>query len=170
MTISLASFIAIYDRALVTCAHLLEKGSAFAAENGVAEADFLNWRLVEDMHPLSFQAAVVVNFSRSYMARAAGQALPDNVIGADLDLAGLQAAIVDARAYLAAIPAESLAGRDDVMEQVQITDTMQPTLPIGQWISNFALTNIEFHTSMAYAILRLKGVPLGKIDMFPAGL
>jgi uncharacterized protein len=170
MTITLASFIGIYDRALATCAHLLEKGSAFAAENGVAEADLLNWRLVEDMHPLAFHVTEVVNFSRGYLARAAGEVPPERLVSADLDLAGLRAAIVDARAYLAAISADSLTGRDDVMEKVQIADTMAPTLAIGQWLSNFALTNVEFHTTMAYAIMRLKGVPLSKVDMFPAGL
>ena len=34
----------------------------------------------------------------------------------------------------------------------------------------FAATNINFHVSMVYAILRSKGVPLGKADMFAAGL
>ncbi len=170
MTITLASFIGIYDRALATCAHLLDKGSAFAADQGVSEADFLNWRLVEDMHPLAFQVAVVVNFSRSFMARAAGLDLPANVTFTELDLAGLKAAITDARAYLAAITPAQLDGRDGVMETVQITDAMTPTLPIEQWVSNFGLTNITFHTTMAYAILRQKCVPLGKIDMFPAGL
>ena len=43
---------------------------------------------------------------------------------------------------------------------------MEPTLPAGQWLSVFATTNIYFHLSMAYAILRMKGVPIGKIDLF----
>ncbi len=47
---------------------------------------------------------------------------------------------------------------------------MSPTLPVGQWISGFATTNLYFHASMAYAILRAKGVPIGKIDLFPTGL
>ena len=47
---------------------------------------------------------------------------------------------------------------------------MAPTLPAAQWLTVFAATNVHFHVSMAYAILRANGVPLGKADMFIAGL
>ena len=47
---------------------------------------------------------------------------------------------------------------------------MAPTFPAAQWLTVFAATNINFHVSMAYAILRTNGVPLGKADMFAAGL
>ena len=47
---------------------------------------------------------------------------------------------------------------------------MEPTLPTGQWLSVFATTNIYFHLSIAYAILRSKGVPIGKIDLFAGQL
>jgi hypothetical protein len=63
-----------------------------------------------------------------------------------------------------------LTGRDDAPVTFKIGEIMEPTLPAGQWITGFATTNIYFHVSMAYAILRMKGVPLGKLDMFPKGL
>jgi hypothetical protein len=42
-------------------------------------------------------------------------------------------------------------------------------LPIGQltgkqFIFGFGMPNLFFHLQTAYAILRLKGVPLGKVD------
>ena len=40
----------------------------------------------------------------------------------------------------------------------------------GQWIAGFATTNFYFHLSMVYAILRSRGVPLGKRDLFAGGL
>jgi hypothetical protein len=43
-------------------------------------------------------------------------------------------------------------------------------LPPSQWISVFATTNIYFHLSTAYGILRSKGTPIGKIDLFAGGL
>jgi hypothetical protein len=63
-----------------------------------------------------------------------------------------------------------LAGRDDATFTVQLGDVLEPTLPASQWLTSFATTNILFHVSIAYAILRMKGVPLGKIDMFSSGL
>ena len=47
---------------------------------------------------------------------------------------------------------------------------MEPTLPSGQWLTGFATTNIYFHLSTVYGILRSKGVQIGKIDLFAGGL
>ena len=47
---------------------------------------------------------------------------------------------------------------------------MKPEMPIEQWVTGFATTNFYFHLSMAYAILRQRGVPLGKPDLFAGGL
>src|SRR5690606_7951838 len=96
MTVNLFTFVDLYDRALATAAHLLDKGADHAAGKGIGEAELLDWRLIEDMHPLGFQLMVVVNFSRLWPARVAG--LPDPVgIGADLDVQGFRDAIADAR-------------------------------------------------------------------------
>lgn len=170
MTVSLSSFVDIYVRALDAAAHLLARGEAFASEQGMTEADLLGLRLAEDMHPLSFQVGTVVNFSRSWIARAADLSPPEGITAADLDLAGLKAAIAQSHAFLTKLDPAALAGRDEVALTVQITDTLVPTLPVERWIASFATTNIHFHLSMIYAILRHHGVPLGKIDLFPTGL
>jgi hypothetical protein len=169
MAVSLFTFVDLYDRLLGSLSHLLDKGEAFAGEHGISTDEMLDWRLVEDMHPLRFQAAVVVNFSRSWTARVAGHDVPGNM-DQTADLAGFRAAIADARAHLAALTPEHFEGRDAVPLTVRITDTMVPTFPAGQWLSVFASTNIYFHLSMVYAILRQKGVPIGKIDLFAGRL
>ena len=169
MTATLFSFVDLFRRQLDTTAHLLTKGSVFAAANGIPEQDLLGWRLAEDMHPLSFQAMVVINFSQSWIARAIDVAIPDPVT-ADLDVAGYQAAITAAKVWLAALTPAQFAGREDVPVTAQLGPNMEPTLPAGQWITVFAATNIAFHANMLYAILRSNGVPLGKLDVFPSGL
>jgi len=170
MPITLYTYVNLYDRLLTSLGHLLDKGEAFAKEKGVSGDEMLDWRLIDDMHPLRFQAGVVVNFTRSWTARVAGQDAPAGVDQATVDLAGLRTALADAKAHLAALKPEHFEGRDDVPLTVPITDTMAPTFPAGQWLSVFASTNIYFHLSMAYAILRLKGVPIGKIDLFAGQL
>ena len=165
MPVTLYTFVGLYDRALDSLSHLLDKGEAFAASRASAADDMLDWRLVEDMHPMRFQAKVVVNFARSWTARVAGLPVPED-IDDSLDLAGFRAAIGEAKRFLASIDAAALNARDDVPLTIKITDTMEPTLPGGQWMSVFAATNINFHLSMVYAILRMKGVPIGKIDLF----
>ena len=170
MTVSLHNFVDMYARALATADHLLTKGVAHAVAAGGAEGDVLGWRLVDDMNPLSFQLEVVVNFSRNWIARAAGLPLPATINGADLSVEQFHAEIASARSFLDGISAEHLAGRDEAAVTFKIGEIMEPTLPAAQWITGFATTNIMFHLSIAYAILRVQGVPLGKIDMFPTGL
>jgi hypothetical protein len=169
MPVTLHTYVDLYDRTLTALAHLLDKGEAFAAAHDIATDDMLDWRLIDDMHPLRFQAGVVINFTRSWTARVVGQEAPANIDPAS-DLAGLRAGITDARAHLAALTPADFEGRDDVPLTVKITDTIEPTFPAGHWLTVFASTNIYFHLSMVYAILRMKGVPIGKIDLFAGRL
>lgn len=169
MSVTLFTFVDLYRRYLLAAGHLLTKGSAFAAEQGIDEGEMLRWRLHEDMHPLGFQLMVVANFTRSWTARVADLPVPEGV-SAELDVAGFHAAISDALSFLASLTPEQFAERDDVPLTVQITETMVPTLPAGHWLSVFATTNIAFHLNIAYAILRSRGVPLGKIDLFAGGI
>ena len=169
MAFDLFGFIGLYDRVLGSLSHLLDKGEAYATDKGISTDEMLDWRLVDDMHPLRFQIMVVANFSRSWTARVAGTPVPDP-IEQTLDLAGFRAAIADAKAHLAALTADQFAGRDDVPITFKLGDVMEPTLPAGQWLSVFASTNIYFHLSMVYAILRMKGVPIGKLDLFAGKL
>ncbi|WP_374574648.1 DUF1993 family protein [Phenylobacterium sp.] len=169
MAVSLYTFIDLFSRQAGTAIHLLDKGVEFAALNGVGEAELLNWRLIDDMNPLSFQLMVVANFSRRWPARAAGLPEPAEVT-ADMDVAGFRAALTEARTYLAGLTAKQFAGRDEVPLTYEIAPGMAPTLPAAQWLTVFANTNLYFHLSMAYAILRAKGVPIGKVDLFATGL
>ena len=168
MLVSLFTFVDLYSRQLGTLDHLLTKGVEHAGAIGVSEADMLQWRLIEDMAPLAFQAMVVCNFSRLWPARVAGLPLPAEIT-AETGVAGFKAAIADAKAYLAVLTPEQFEGRDDVPLTVQIGTGMEPTLPSGQWLTVFASTNLYFHLSIAYAILRAKGVQIGKIDLFAGG-
>ncbi|MFI4950413.1 MAG: DUF1993 domain-containing protein [Caulobacterales bacterium] len=169
MTVSLFTFVDLFARQLTTLDHILAKGAEHAAATGASEAQMLDWRLIEDMQPLRFQAMVVCNFARQWPARAAGLPLPAD-FSVDLDLAGFKAAIAEAKAYLAALTPEQFAGRDDAPLTVQIGTGMEPTLPAAQWLTVFATTNLYFHLSTAYGILRSKGVQIGKIDLFAGGL
>ncbi|WP_426014927.1 DUF1993 domain-containing protein [Caulobacter sp. DWR2-3-1b2] len=169
MTVSLFTFVDLFTRHLGTAEHLLTKGAAHAAAHGLSEEAVLDWRLIDDMHPLRFQLMVVCNFAQQWPARVAGLPVPE-AVGDQLDLAGLKAAIAGAKAFLAGLTAEQFEGRDSVLLTYAIAQGMEPTLESGHWLSVFATTNLMFHLSTAYAILRAKGVPLGKPDLFVAGL
>lgn len=169
MPVGLFTFVDLFARSVVATKHLLAKGAAHASGLAITEQQMLGWRLAEDMHPLGFQLMVVANFSRTWTARVAGLEPPAG-IAADLDVAGFNAGLDAALAYLRALTPEQFEGRDETPLTFEIMPGMAPTLPAGQWLTVFAATNINFHVSMVYAILRNNGVPLGKADMFAAGL
>lgn len=165
MRISLFTFVDLYERAVDTGIHLLAKGVDFAERESIAEAEMLGWRLVEDMQPLRFQLSVVANFAAQWPARIAGVPAPADV-RSDLSAAELHRAMGDAKTFLSALRPEQFEGRDDVPLSFKIGDGMQPEMPAGQWLTVFATTNLYFHLSTAYGILRAKGVPIGKVDIF----
>jgi hypothetical protein len=169
VTVNLFTFINLFDRQLDNAANVLTKGAQYAKDGGHSEEDMLNWRLIGDMQPLSFQLMVVCNFTKQWPARVAGLPAPADV-DPTLDVAGWHAAIGEAKAYLAALKPEQFEGRDDVPLTHMLGTGLEPTLPSGQWLSVFATTNIYFHISTAYGILRSKGVPIGKADLFAGGL
>jgi hypothetical protein len=167
--INLYSFVDLFARSVVAAKHLLAKGAAHVSSLGITEQEMLGWRLAEDMHPLSFQLAVVANFTRLWTARVAGLEPPAG-IATDLDVAGFDAGLDAALAYLRTLAPDQFEGRDDVPLTFEIMPGMAPTLTAAQWLTVFAATNVNFHVSMVYAILRANGAPLGKADTFVAGL
>ena len=169
MTVDLFTVIDLFDRALASAQQILSKGVEHAEGRGVSEAEMLEWRLIGDMQPLPFQFQVMINFARQWPARVAGIEVPAD-FSAPSEVTGLQAALAEARTSLATLKPEQFAARDDVPLTYTLGTEMTLTLPSGQWLSVFALMNIEFHLSIAYAILRSNGVPLGKADLFARGV
>jgi hypothetical protein len=141
---------------------MLVKAGAHLEATGGDEAAFLGSRLAPDMWPLLKQVQVVSDFAKNGPARLAGrepESWPDTEtdllglsqrLGRNLDvLAGYSAADHDARAF--ATITFPVAGQ-----------TMQ--LSGLDYVTGFVLPNFYFHLSMAYALMRHGGVPLGKRD------
>jgi hypothetical protein len=167
--VDLFTFVDLYSRVLDTAAHILDKGAAHAAAIGVSESDMLDWRLIEDMQPLRFQLKVVCDFTKLWPARVAGLPLPEE-IGTDLSVAEFKAEIAKSKAWLADLTPAQFAGRDEVPLTVTLGAGFTPTLAAGRWLTVFATTNLYFHLSIAYAILRARGAPIGKPDLFAGAL
>jgi len=168
VAVNLFTFVGMYERVVGTAEHLLDKGVEFAKANGVSEAEMLEWRLIDGMFTLREQLHVVVRFPKQWAARAAGLEVPGEFEG-ETTAAQIKAALAETKAYLAALKPEQFEGRDDIPMTVNI-GVMEPTFPTSQWISIFATTNIYFHLSTAYGILRSRGVDIGKRDLFAGGI
>lgn len=168
MKVDLAAVVLGWDKALGSEDHLLTRAIELAEKSGTPIAEMLEWRLASDMFPLRWQFQVVSNLAQQWAARAADLDIPADQWG-DSDVAQLREMIASARRFIASIPRDRFEGRDDASVTVKLGE-IEPTMPVGQWVTGFANTNILFHLTTIYAILRSRGAPLGKPDLFAGGL
>lgn len=156
-----ASF-GLFIKALDALSQMLTK----AKEHNPTGADsYLSMRLYEDMLPLTFQVQFTCNTSKKALERLAPHKGPFPVFADDEKTVDeLLARVEKTKALLEAVGPEDLEGREDQVVEVMLGSHGSATVQ-GKWYAlGYALPNIMFHTSMAYAILRNQGVPLGKTD------
>ena len=154
--------IPVFIRSLEAMAEFLDKGRAFVKETGLPEADLLEARLFEDMAPLPAQvqrASDAAKFTAARMAQVEAPAMPDTETSFD----ELQARIAATIDFLKTVPANSMDGREDAEITLQ-TPGQSFAFAGTDYVRQFALPNFFFHVTTAYALLRMKGVPVGKLD------
>ncbi|MEO6386726.1 MAG: DUF1993 domain-containing protein [Croceibacterium sp.] len=155
-----------FIRGLTNLKGLLEKGRAYAAEQGWEESELTQARLVEDMQPLTYQVQRVSDTAKGLAVRvgqAENEAFPDEEVTLDDLVARIDRTI----AFLQNVPAAGFDGRDDA-EVVLKTPNREITFTGTSYVLGFAVPNFYFHITAAYAILRMKGVPVGKMDYLGA--
>jgi hypothetical protein len=142
---------------------VLNKGAGYAAEKGIDLQDFVMTRLKDDMMPLHFQVVSVAHHSWGAIQGMQQGSFSPPSFELDMDYAGLQALVANAHARLAELdPAaiESLGGGSMVFK------LGKRELPFTNpnFLLSFSLPNFYFHATTTYNILRMLGVPVGKMD------
>ena len=152
-----------YLQVLAAAERFLEKGRAHCEENGIDLEEVVNTRLYEDMHPFRFQAISIAHHSMGAMkGLEAGEFAPPDGYG-EPDYAGLQALVTQAKETVAGFDAERVAALEGGSLVFKLGGNEIP-FTAENFIMSFSLPNFYFHTTTAYDILRMKGVPLGKRD------
>lgn len=152
-----------YQQALGSVQGILAKGADYCNENGIALGDVVQTRLRDDMLPFHFQVVSVAHHSMNAVKGVmSGEAGPPSGFD-DTDYAGLQGYIADAIASVNAVDAaefNACAGNPVIFRlgKNEIPFTAE------NYVLSFSLPNLYFHAATAYDILRMKGVPLGKMD------
>lgn len=137
---------------------ILQKAESWADSNGVPHSDLLQARLAPDMHPLTFQVQSASNSAKFIPVRVTGAenvAMEDN----ETTFEQLQDRISKTLAILEKAKRDDFEGKEDV--EVTFRDFKFTGL---SYVTNFAIPNFYFHVMATYAILRMKGVPIGKFD------
>lgn len=154
--------IPLFLRAFDNLGAILTKAEAFAEESGIAHGELLEARLFDDMLPLTGQiqrASDTAKFLAVRLGQAENMPMEDN----EASFADLHARITKTVDFLKAVPASAYEGRENA-EVVLTTRSGATTFTGTGYLTGFVIPNFYFHVTTAYAILRHKGVPIGKRD------
>lgn len=171
----------LYDSTVPAYIHGLESLSTILSKavthnkespNPVPEKEILDGRLQPDMFGLIFQIQSVSDTAKNSVARISNDTiaqLPMEDNEATFD--DLQARIAKTIDFLKAAKPENLNGNEELTIKPKL-GPHEVEFKVQDYVRSFAIPNFYFHLSMAYAILRSRGVPVGKLDFlgmkFPA--
>lgn len=149
-------------RMLENLGHVLRVGESHARDNGIEAAQYLEGRLAPDMYNLVKQVQVATDMAKGCGGRLAGAEIPrydDN----EASFAELRARLEKTIAFLKGLDRSAFAGAEDRAVTVKFPNA-EFHFNGSDYLNGFVLPNVYFHATTAYAILRSKGVPLGKSD------
>ena len=155
--------ITIYDACIPQLVHMLGSLSSILAKGeahgGIDPSDA---RLAPDMLPLKNQVFIATDGAKGCGARLAGVDIP-KYEDTETSFAELRARIAKTIAFLKSLDRNAFEGsetKDIVLKFPNSTFEFKGI----DYVNNFVLPNTYFHISTAYAILRSRGVALGKSD------
>ncbi len=152
----------VFAHALGSLSALLEKAVANAKERKFDPAVLLGSRLAPDMFPLTRQVQIACDLAKNSVARLAAQE-PPRFPDTEASFEELHARIARTIDYLRGVPTSALEG----------AETRDIKVPAGErtlefkgleFLAHWAIPNVFFHITTAYAILRHNGVDIGKRD------
>lgn len=152
----------LFVRQLNALSALLSKGEAFAQDSGLTPADLIDARLAPDMLPLARQVQIASDAAKGACARL-GDVENPGFADTETSFAELQDRIARTIAFVWSVPAARFEGSETRIVTMKTRDATHE-FPGQTFLLHVALPNFFFHVSTAYAILRHKGVPLGKMD------
>jgi len=142
---------------------VMQKGADHFAAQGIDTAEVVATSLFADMAPLHFQAVCVAHHSMGAVkALQNGEFAPPSGYG-EMDYAGLQGLLAATGEELAGLDADAVNALSGGKVVFKMGGNEIP-FSTENFILSFSLPNFYFHATTLYDILRLKGVPLGKID------
>jgi len=153
----------VFTRILGNMLHWLDRAEAHAQARKFDANNYLGLRLAPDMLPFARQIQIASDGAKGCMSRLAGAEIPkweDNEATMD----ELRARIRKTLEHVQSFAPAQIDGSDEraITVPMRSGDALQFT---GEtFLKHFALPNLFFHATTAYALLRHAGVELGKAD------
>ena len=152
-----------YLQVLEGVAGVLDKGASHAAEAGIDLQQVVMTRLRDDMMPFHFQVVSVAHHSWGAIQGFREGCFSPPSFELDKAYADLQSLVAEARDRLAAVDRAEV---EALAEKSIIFKLGKREIPFTNrnFLLSFSLPNFYFHATTTYDILRMLGVPLGKMD------
>lgn len=151
------SSIPLFVRALRNLSEILAKG-----EEHPGSASFVEARLAPDMLTLAGQIQRASDAAKGCAARLSATQAP-SFPDTERTFPELQERIQKTIDYLKSVPASQIDGSEERAISFKAGPN-EYNFTGMQYLQGFAIPNFFFHVTTAYAILRHKGVSLGKMD------
>lgn len=143
--------------------HLIDQAEGWCSDKGVAQAEILGARVIEDMLPFSYQVKCVAEHTQGSIEGVRKGVYSPDLNPPPADFAGLRAKLDAAIAFL--------EGVDEAEMESFIGQPMRfefkgrgMDFTADQFLLSFSQPNFYFHAATAYDILRMQGAPVGKKD------
>jgi uncharacterized protein len=153
----------VFANSLGNLSTVLEKGLAHATARKFDPSVLVSSRLAPDMLPLSRQVQIACDNAKNGTARLAGLEPPrfeDN----EKTIEELRARIARTIDYLKGVPANAFEGAEEREFKVPVGPEKFLDFKGLDYLQRWAIPNVFFHITTAYAILRHNGVDIGKRD------
>lgn len=164
MTISMYSAsVPVFKSMLGNLSHFLDKAAAHAEAKKFDPQVLVDDRLAPDMLPFRRQVQIACDATKNGLARLSGVEAP-KFEDTESTLAELKERIRKTLDFLDSVPRAKIDGCEDKDITFPVGRETTRTLKGEAYLLNWALPNLFFHVTTAYAILRHNGVELGKSD------
>ena len=150
-----------------TLAALLSKAEAHCAERKIEPDALLTARLYPDMLPFMRQVQIASDNAKGPAARLAGVEVP-KFEDTEKTFADLQARVARTIDFLDTLRPEQFEGAEARDIVLQLRDR-KLEFKGADYLTLWAIPNIYFHITTAYALLRHGGVEIGKKDYLSGG-
>ena len=164
MSISMSSAsLPIFQTALTNLSHLLAKGQAHAQSKKFDSVVLAQYRLAPDMLPFTRQVLIACDAAKLCVARLSGVDAP-KFDDTETTLDELVVRIQKTLDWLKTVPASALDGTEQKSITFPVGKDKTRTMTGEDYLKHWAIPNVFFHVTTAYAILRHNGVDVGKSD------
>ncbi|MDQ0567214.1 DUF1993 family protein [Erythrobacter citreus] len=148
---------------LGTARHLVDTAEKWCSEHDCEHDDFINARVFDDMLPWSYQVKCVAEHTQgSIEGVRAGLYSPD-LNPPPTSFGALREKLSGAREMLEALTEEEMEGWIGQPMRFEFKDRGMD-FNAEDFLLTFSQPNFYFHCATAYNILRMKGLPVGKMD------